>query len=175
MCFTEAASTIPSRRSCIGPCWTMRGACGPRLTRARHDRPTERRGPATKTPRMGPHGPLHGEHMHPLVGAARPMRAHARPMRGAADASPLRAKRPTERRGPAARTPRMGPACRCMGSACHVAHTLRVGAARPMRAHARPMRLAADAGPPPTNGRCLPSRPDERAPPGDIRAIRSPR
>jgi hypothetical protein len=30
----------------------------------------------------------------------------------------------------------------------------------PMRAHARPMRRAADAGPPPINGRCLPSRPD---------------
>jgi hypothetical protein len=83
------------------------------------------------------------------------------PMRGPCEARLTRARcGPTERRGPAARTPRMGPACRCMGSACHVAHTLRVGAARPMRAHARPMRLAADAGPPPTNGRCLPSRPD---------------
>ena len=118
---TRHAGAASSATSCIGPCGPMRGACGPRLTPARH-RPTEGRGPATQTPRMGPHAAAWGAMMHPLVefGAARPM---CGPMRGPCGARLTRARcGPTGGGGPATRAPRRGPACHRMGGACHVAH-----------------------------------------------------
>ena len=103
-------------RRALGPCGPMRGPCGSRLARARCG-PTERRGPATQTPRMGPHAAAWGANAN--VAHAQGRRHGPRgPMRGPCEARLTRARRrPTGRVIPAARTPRMGPACRCMGGA----------------------------------------------------------
>jgi hypothetical protein len=120
------------RCSCGGPCGPMRGPCGARLTRARC-RPTGGVGPAARAPRRylagGPHAAAWGRmpfHTRKRVGAARPMRAHARPMRRAAVASPLRANGKGHPSHPnatrMARMPLHGSTCQCRprsGSAQH--------------------------------------------------------
>ena len=94
----------------------MRGPCGARLTMARR-RANERARPSRPDASHGPALPLHGGACH---------FTHARgsapwafgPMRGACEARLARARcGPTGEVIPAARAPRLGPACRCMAGA----------------------------------------------------------
>ena len=142
--------------------WPMRAHARPmRRAAGAGPAPGQRKGAAQPPGRLawGPHAAAWGRmpfHTRKRVGAARPMRAHARPMRRAAVASPLRANGKGHPSHPnasrMARMPRHGSTCQCRP---------RSGSAQwAMRAHARPMRRAAGVGPLRANGKGHPSRPD---------------
>ena len=112
----HAMSPTRSGSALLGPCGPMRGPCGARLTMARR-RANGRARPSRPDASHGARMPLHGEHMHPLVevSAARIPCGH---MRDACEARLAWARcGPSGEVIPAARAPRLGPACRCMAGA----------------------------------------------------------
>jgi hypothetical protein len=104
-----------SKSALLGPCGPMRGPCGARLARARCG-PTGGGGPAARAPRRGPACRCMGSTCILLSKSA--LLGPCGPMRGACEARLAWARcGPSGEVIPAARAPRLGPACRCMAGA----------------------------------------------------------